>query len=361
MMNDDLDRVVPLDQLDDYKVAEGDPDVRGWEVVASDGRKIGEVDQLLVDTAAMKVRYLDVDVDNDLVAGATDASDRHVLIPIGYARLDEGSDRVIVDNLASSDVVGLPEYTHGPITRDFETSVRSRFDSGYSATGTAATAGAAGLASTDTTDTTRDTEFYSHDLYDDNRFYGARRTLDSSESPPPLSGADRSLGEQRLGGTTSGSDSSLSAGSSMRSDSSLDTGSSMRSDSSLRGDSPLHGDAPLHSGTSLNSDPSLRGDSPLGGDTSLRGDSSMRSDSSLSEDPSLRGDSSLGGDLPLHGDAPLHSGTSLNSDPSLRGDSSLSEDPLLRGGSSAGGAAPLHSDTHGEDARLRDERRDDRL
>lgn len=200
MMNDDLDRVVPLDQLDDYKVAEGDPDVRGWEVVASDGRKIGEVDQLLVDTAAMKVRYLDVDVDNDLVAGATDASDRHVLIPIGYARLDEGSDRVIVDNLASSDVVGLPEYTHGPITRDFESSVRSRFDSGYSGMGT--TAGAAGLASAEAMDTTRDTtadtDFYSHDLYDDNRFYGARRGMEGDEARLTLSEEELEIRKQRM-------------------------------------------------------------------------------------------------------------------------------------------------------------------
>jgi uncharacterized protein (TIGR02271 family) len=198
MMNDDLDRVVPLDQLDDFKVADGDPDVRGWEVVASDGRKIGEVDQLLVDTAAMKVRYLDVDVDNDLVAGATDASDRHVLIPIGYARLDEGSDRVIVDQLASSDIVGLPEYTHGPITRDFESSVRSRFDSGYTATGT--TAGAAGLASAGTAGTTRDTDndFYSHDLYDDNKFYGTRRNLEGDEARLTLSEEELAVRKQRM-------------------------------------------------------------------------------------------------------------------------------------------------------------------
>lgn len=198
MMNDDLDRVVPLDQLDDFKVAEGDPDVRGWEVVASDGRKIGEVDQLLVDTAAMKVRYLDVDVDNDLVAGATDASDRHVLIPIGYARLDEASDRVIVDQLASSDVVGLPEYTHGPITRDFETSVRSRFDAGYTATGTTAAAGAAGLASTESTETPRDNDFYSHDLYDDNRFYGARRGMEGDEARMTLSEEELEIRRQRM-------------------------------------------------------------------------------------------------------------------------------------------------------------------
>jgi len=162
MANDDLDRVVPLDQLDDFRVAEGDPDVRGWEVVASDGRKIGEVDQLLVDTAAMKVRYLDVDLEDELIAETREASERHVLIPIGYARLDEGSDRVIVDNLASSDLAGLPEYTHGPITRDFESDLRTRFDRGH-------VPGAA------ETGAGRDRDFYAHDLYDENRFYGARR------------------------------------------------------------------------------------------------------------------------------------------------------------------------------------------
>lgn len=124
MANNDMDRVVPLGQLDDFKVADGEPDVRGWEVLASDGRKIGEVDELLVDTAAMKVRYLDVDVDEGMVAGG---HDRHVLIPIGYARLDEERDCVRVDALASSDLGGVPAYDQGPLTRDFETSVRESF------------------------------------------------------------------------------------------------------------------------------------------------------------------------------------------------------------------------------------------
>ncbi|HEX5872916.1 MAG TPA: PRC-barrel domain-containing protein, partial [Longimicrobium sp.] len=124
MANNDMDRVVPLGQLDDFKVADGEPDVRGWEVLASDGRKIGEVDELLVDTAAMKVRYLDVDVDDGMVAGGTD---RHVLIPIGYARLDEDRDCVMVEALAAADLGGMPAYDQGPLTRDFETSVRESF------------------------------------------------------------------------------------------------------------------------------------------------------------------------------------------------------------------------------------------
>lgn len=137
MANNDMDRVVPLGQLDDFKVAEGDPDVRGWEVLASDGQKIGEVDELLVDTGAMKVRYLDVDVDRGMVAGGTD---RHVLIPIGYARLDQDRDCVMVDALASADLGGVPSYDQGPLTRDFETSVRQSFTTrGGTSTGMAST------------------------------------------------------------------------------------------------------------------------------------------------------------------------------------------------------------------------------
>jgi uncharacterized protein (TIGR02271 family) len=122
MAMDDFDRVVPLDQLDGYRVADDDPDVRGWEVISADGRRIGAVDQLLVDEAAMKVRYLDVDVDDALVAG-----DRHVLVPIGYARLEEGGRRVFVDSLASTQVTTLPAYAHGPVARDMDTDVRGPF------------------------------------------------------------------------------------------------------------------------------------------------------------------------------------------------------------------------------------------
>ncbi|MBB4636539.1 PRC-barrel domain-containing protein [Longimicrobium terrae] len=125
MANNDMDRVVPLGRLSDYKVAEGDPDVRGWEVLASDGRKIGEVEELLVDTTAMKVRYLEVDVDEGLMA---DAGDRHVLIPIGYARLERERDSITVDGLTSTDLHAIPAYDSGTgLTREHETAVRTHF------------------------------------------------------------------------------------------------------------------------------------------------------------------------------------------------------------------------------------------
>jgi uncharacterized protein (TIGR02271 family) len=168
----EMDRIVPLDALDDFKVAEGDPDVRGWDVISSDGRKIGEVDNLLVDTSALKVRYLDVDVDKDLIQ---DDRERHVLIPIGYARLDRDDNHVMIDQINSSDVAGLPEYTHGPVTREYETDVRSRLDRGT-------TAGAA------------NEDFYSSEAYDQNRFYG--RGTDEGENRR-LTASEEQLDVQR--------------------------------------------------------------------------------------------------------------------------------------------------------------------
>jgi photosynthetic reaction center H subunit len=153
-MDPERSRVAPLNELDDYKVAEGDPDVRGWVVLGADGQRIGKVDELLADTVAMKVRYLDVEVDDDLLETR---EERHVLIPIGYARLDRDEDRIYVDALNASAVAALPEYTRGSMTRDDETRLRTHFDREY----------AAGAPASE--------DFYEHDLYDEDRFFASRR------------------------------------------------------------------------------------------------------------------------------------------------------------------------------------------
>jgi uncharacterized protein (TIGR02271 family) len=106
-MADVNDRIVPLRDLPDFEVADGDPDVRGWEVTGAGGRRIGKVDQLLVDRDAMKVRYLDVDLEGDR---------RHVLVPVGYAVLDRDRSGVRVDGITAADLTALPAYAHGRLT-----------------------------------------------------------------------------------------------------------------------------------------------------------------------------------------------------------------------------------------------------
>jgi photosynthetic reaction center H subunit len=122
-------RLAMLSELDDFDVADEDPDPRNWEVIASDRRAIGEVKDLVVDTSAMKVRYLDVDV-NEEALGAAELRDRHILIPIGYARLDEDSDQVVVDAISSREVPSLPPFEGLPLRRETEDRLHAAFTGG---------------------------------------------------------------------------------------------------------------------------------------------------------------------------------------------------------------------------------------
>lgn len=91
----------PLGDLPDYDVADDDPDIRGWEVIASDGGAVGRVHELIVDAVAMEVRYAEV---------ALTAGGEHVLLPLGVLRIAEGASAVAVDGLDAARVVALPRY-----------------------------------------------------------------------------------------------------------------------------------------------------------------------------------------------------------------------------------------------------------
>ena len=182
-----------LDELDDYKVADGEPDVRGWDVVASDGRKIGEVKHLIADTAQMRVRYLEVELDRDLRAGGASGDDRNALIPIGAVRLNDDKDDVIVDSLSSVEFGSFPAYSStGTFDRDYESSVASRFTGGAgSARSTTGTAAGATTGGADRDD------FYDNDRFDDSRYQRGveARRLTLSEEQLQVGKRQREAGE----------------------------------------------------------------------------------------------------------------------------------------------------------------------
>lgn len=96
--------IAPLRELDEYEVADGYPEVRGWEVRDKADRSIGRVHDLLVDVEALRVRYLDVDLAPTFAA--TEA-DRRVLIPVEIADLDGTGDQVQLPGIDVADVRGL--------------------------------------------------------------------------------------------------------------------------------------------------------------------------------------------------------------------------------------------------------------
>ena len=196
--NTDLRR---LSELKDFEVADGYPDIRGWEVKTPDGRTLGKVDDLIVSVSEMRVRYLDVDVDRSLRSAVSDAArpkgaeEGHALVPIGTAQLDDARDDVIVNSLSGNDLASYPRYAHtGGITREYESSLRSRFAGGSTGAG-AATGAAAGVAASNL----YDTEHYDHDrFYSKARGRGARRSTGESEQTLTLSEEQLSVGKRQV-------------------------------------------------------------------------------------------------------------------------------------------------------------------
>lgn len=127
----DTDRDNPylsrLKDLKDYKVASDDPDVRGWTIVSGDNENIGKVDELIVDTKRMKVRYLVVDVAEKFAA---DKKDHYMLVPIGAARLHEKNNDVIVSGITTRNTNNYPVYRGDSISRNYENSIRRFYEAG---------------------------------------------------------------------------------------------------------------------------------------------------------------------------------------------------------------------------------------
>lgn len=109
-----------LRELTDFEVADDHPDVRGWTVRGSDGQPLGIVYELIVEPLALKVCYLDVELDARF---NRKAYENHILLPIGVAALDADDDNVFVPALNAELVLAYPPYTEIQITREYETAM----------------------------------------------------------------------------------------------------------------------------------------------------------------------------------------------------------------------------------------------
>jgi hypothetical protein len=156
----DAGRLAYLNELDDYKVADQDPDIRGWNVSSSDGSRLGKVSDLLVDTEAMKVRYIEVELEDPVSAGT---SNRYTLVPIGVVQLHAQSDDVLLD-VDAARFTTVPRRARGaPLDRDQEVLLVEP----YRRPSQAATA---------------EEDFYGHVHFDDQRWLAGRGRSDGTRT-----------------------------------------------------------------------------------------------------------------------------------------------------------------------------------
>jgi hypothetical protein len=81
--------LVALSTLGSWKVSEGEPDIRGWDVRTVSGRQLGSVHDLLVDPNASEVVLVDVDLPG---------TDRHTFVPIRVIQIDRARRLVLMDS-----------------------------------------------------------------------------------------------------------------------------------------------------------------------------------------------------------------------------------------------------------------------
>jgi sporulation protein YlmC with PRC-barrel domain len=118
--------LVPLSKIEDeYMLPDPLPDFRGWKVTLPDGRRVGKVSDLIVDTDQLVVKYIEVKVDKDLVGGDEES---YRLVPIAAARLDDNDEAVVIGRLPGTSLADTPQHTRGAPTREQDRAVREHFE-----------------------------------------------------------------------------------------------------------------------------------------------------------------------------------------------------------------------------------------
>lgn len=134
-----------LRDLSDYKMADDDPDVRGWDVYDAHDKKVGKVTGLLASREREKIVYLDVEPLEELLPenhspfeaaheeGIHEYQDRkgniRMIIPVGAARIDKDRKVVVADGIQTTTLKDYPTYRYregSPIHADYERQVQER-------------------------------------------------------------------------------------------------------------------------------------------------------------------------------------------------------------------------------------------
>ena len=147
----------------DYEIEEGQPNIRGWDVLDSNDKEIGDVRDLIFDVESLKVRYIILNLEKNVF----DLDKRDVLVPIGLAQLDNDDDDVILPDVTKAQLKALPDYNRDMLDDNYEVLVRNVF------------VGAGGAVVADTLVSGRGgdvakEDFYNHDHFNEDNLYRNR-------------------------------------------------------------------------------------------------------------------------------------------------------------------------------------------
>ena len=136
-----------------YEIADGEPDIKGWDIKDKSGAKLAEVKELLFNPETQKVRYIIAGLEPRVFG----VEHKKVLIPVGFAELHEKEDEVFLPGITLTKLAAAPDYIKGEVTQETEVLVRDTFREENSAP-----------------EVYDEQTFYEHDHYNERSFYGRR-------------------------------------------------------------------------------------------------------------------------------------------------------------------------------------------
>jgi len=94
-------RIVPMRVAKDFVVAAQDPDPRGMDVIAGDGKVAGVVADIWVDLAEPMIVFFEVDL-------GPEHGNKHVLLPIGFCRIKAAKRQIQVQSIYAHQFADVP-------------------------------------------------------------------------------------------------------------------------------------------------------------------------------------------------------------------------------------------------------------
>ncbi len=91
-------RIVPLRVAKDFWIDPRDPDARGWEVVAADGKVAGTVKEAWIDRVEPQVYYYEVAI----------AGGQVVILPARLAVVDDSANKLLVESITAAQFADVP-------------------------------------------------------------------------------------------------------------------------------------------------------------------------------------------------------------------------------------------------------------
>lgn len=100
-----------LGNLPTHQISPGEPDIRGWLVVGADGRRVGRVNDVLVELHSLTARHLEITLDPGVAERAGAAT---IVVPVESLQVAPIRSVIHLHAVTTDDLEDVPGFATGP-------------------------------------------------------------------------------------------------------------------------------------------------------------------------------------------------------------------------------------------------------